>query len=506
MWKERYLFYLGVAFIAGNLSCPSANITLCAISAAISLLLFILTLLRRTAGIPIIPVALFFTLGMTGALIHEEGRLRPEDSVLLPLTTAGSVRIRGTIESSGLTKKGRPFVEISMGRERTRVYLRDKPPGGVSPSDSSAIFTEATFRPGDTLTCIVRVSAVENFSEGFDYRSYMASKGIFATCFQTRLKGGGGSRAEVLVCEAPSFRHRLWRMRRDFGGYIESRLSAANGRRGLSQENMGLVRALSYGDKGGISQDTQAAFRESGTIHLFAISGMHVGIIYAALAFLLSVLGSAPWAKSVRSVVILGVLWFYAAFAGLATSISRAVLMATVYEAGKLLGRGHNGLNALAFSAMIITSINPDSPSEVGFQLSFGAILGILLFFPSLRAIAVKEEIPVEERILEGGVGVYPLKDGGAWPKALVRVWELMMVSLSCQVFTAPLIWIYFKTYSHFSLFANLVCGSLMSVVMPMIPVSLAFSGIPFLGRCSIWILDAALTVMCRVSNVISLF
>ena len=114
-------------------------------------------------------------------------------------------------------------------------------------------------------------------------------------------------------------------------------------------------------------------------MHLLALSGLHVGLIYALLRWLLTPLGGHRVARLLRSAVILLLLWTYALITGLSASIARAVLMITLYEISGHLSGDRDGLSALAGSALLLMLFDPESPRDIGFQLSYTAVLSTWL-------------------------------------------------------------------------------------------------------------------------------
>ena len=177
-------------------------------------------------------------------------------------------------------------------------------------------------------------------------------------------------------------------------------------------------------------------------MHLLALSGLHVGLIYGLLAWLLRPLGGYRAARWVRSLLILGLLWTYALITGLSASISRAVLMITIYEVSALLSGDRDALSALAGSALLLMLLRPELPRDIGFQLSYTAVLSILLFYPWM-----KTRLQTRSRLLS-------------------RVWELLSVSLCCQATCGVFAWLYFGTFPRYFLLTTLLAIPLTTFVM----------------------------------------
>ena len=219
-------------------------------------------------------------------------------------------------------------------------------------------------------------------------------------------------------------------------------------------EEQAVFRALAIGDRVALTRDLKAAYRASGAMHLLALSGLLVGLIYALLAWLLRPLGGSRVARLLRSALVLAFLWTYAAITGLSASISRAVLMITFYEISGLLSGDRDGLSALAGSAFLLALFDPEAPRDVGFQLSYTAVLSILLFYPWLSHL-----LQTRSRLL-------------------TRVWELISVSLCCQATCGVLAWAYFGTFPRYFLLTTLTAIPLATAVMYAIAASVASAGL----------------------------
>ncbi|MBO4525764.1 MAG: ComEC/Rec2 family competence protein, partial [Bacteroidales bacterium] len=211
---------------------------------------------------------------------------------------------------------------------------------------------------------------------------------------------------------------------------------------------------LAIGDRSALTRDLRAAYRESGAMHLLALSGLHVGLIYALLRQLLAPLGGHQAARLLRSTVILSLLWAYALITGLSASISRAVLMISFYEISGHLSGDRDALSALFGSALILLLANPEVPRDIGFQLSYTAVLSILLLHPWL-----KDRLQTRSRLLK-------------------RTWELLSVSLCCQATCGVLAWLYFGTFPRFFLLTTLLAIPLTTAVMYAIAATVATSAL----------------------------
>lgn len=433
MRRELYFFAAALLFVSGNLTAEyiftftPENIRTAAAAIfllCISDLILVLTVKKR---LPWIFLTAFLLLGASGAAVHEFFRPGPASS---SLSDSRSLTLKGIISDGGLSSSGRPFLEIELENENTIIY---NIPAGVR------------WRAGDTVTASgLGCSRVENFTPDFDYRKWMERQGVFYTCFYRR-----GSALEVHSCTSPDLKFIPSRLRESFSSAVDSLLP--------SEEMAGtraVVKALAYGYQDEIPSEIEESFRQSGAIHLLAISGMHLGLFYGILSYLLAFAGNAPAVRRVRSVLIIIILWAFTIFTGCGVSILRAAVMFSIYEGGAFFGRVRSGINSMALSAIIITIADPDAPSGLSFQLSYAAMTAIFLIYPHLRAI-----LPTRKRIAG-------------------NIIDICAMTVACQITTAPIIYLHFRTFAFFSLLANLLCTPLVSIAMALIPAAFAASWI----------------------------
>ena len=421
-----FLFTAATLFVAGNLTavrlcsgCPAGSW----IPAAIALSTTVLSavMLLPCIKYPRLSILVFYMLGVSGYSCMET--MRP-DVRSSRLRDCRSIRIRGIITDGGRSSSGRPFLELSLGNENTIIYN---------------IPDTTVWMPGDTVNATVRCSRVENFTGDFDYRRYMEERGVFYTCFF-----GRNSSLEVLKNGTPPLRTLPARLRWKFSAAVDSAMPSEEMARIRA-----VVKALAYGYQDEIPAGIEESFRQSGAIHLLALSGMHLGLLYGLLLKLLALIGNSPTAKRIRSTVIIAALWAFTIFTGCGVSILRAAVMFSIYEAGVLAGRRRNGINALSLSAIIITVADPSAPSGISFQLSYAAMTAIFLIFPHLRAI-VKTRNRISGRIADA-----------------------CAMTIACQATTAPIILLHFGTFAFYSLLANLLCSPIVSIAMLLIPAVL---------------------------------
>lgn len=231
-----------------------------------------------------------------------------------------------------------------------------------------------------------------------------------------------------------------------------------------SQTTGALVKALLTGDRSDLSKEITGIFRDSGASHILALSGLHLGVLYLILTKLTSPLGNSLTARRIRSPLIICAAFFYSIMTGAAPSIVRAFLFITINETSKLLGRRRKPVNVLLAALTIQLAVKPDVIGSVGFQLSYLAMAGIFILYPKLE-------------------GIYPSTGSGRLSRLnpFRRIWNAAALSVSCQVFTGPLAWHYFRTFPKYFILTNLIALPLTSAV---IALSVATIALSFFGIC----------------------
>ncbi len=234
-----------------------------------------------------------------------------------------------------------------------------------------------------------------------------------------------------------------------------------------------VILALSLGVKDELENDLVQAFSATGSMHVLAVSGLHVGIIYLVLFQFFRRIGFQKkryrWLLAILSVSI---LWFYALLTGLSPSVLRAVTMFSFVAIGRALFRKGNIYNTLAASAFALLWFNPYLIMSVGFQLSYLAVFGIVYIQPKLY---------------------------GLWsPKYLLidKIWEISCVSIAAQLATGPLSMLYFHQFPTYFLVSNLFIIPAAFVSLLSTLVLLAVSFIPFLSQAVGWLISGFVAVV----------
>lgn len=219
-----------------------------------------------------------------------------------------------------------------------------------------------------------------------------------------------------------------------------------------------VLSALTIGYKEALTDELREDFAVAGISHVLAISGLHVGILWALLTFLFRPLDKRSGGRIVKWALITSILWGYAFIAGLAASIVRAVTMCMLIELGHIRNNSISHLNILAVTAFFMLLYNPFYLFDVSFQLSFMAVLFILLFYRPLFNL-----LQVKNRLLR-------------------YFWGVICLSVTAQWGIVPLVMHYFSNFSVYFLFTNLIVAPLIPVIMYLAAAALAFFPIPLLS------------------------
>ena len=218
---------------------------------------------------------------------------------------------------------------------------------------------------------------------------------------------------------------------------------------GLSGDELATTGALTLGYKDDIDPEVRRHFQASGAAHVLAVSGLHTGILYGLVLWLLTLGGRFKplyenrFGRCAISGVVIAVMWGYAWLTGMTPSVVRAVTMVTIFEVGRMVYRQAFSLNTIAAAAVLILAVRPTDLWSVSFQLSFAATTAIVSLTPTL-----------------------PLKEG-RWPQILKYIVGILVVSLAAQIGTLPITMYYFGQISCYFLLTNLIVLPIATVLVP---------------------------------------
>ena len=249
----------------------------------------------------------------------------------------------------------------------------------------------------------------------FDYASFMQKRGYLRSTYLEEVQHYG--RQLNLRAFTASLRKNL----------IEGFEAA-----GIKGKELAVLNAISLGDKSLLNQETRNAYAGAGAMHILAVSGLHVGIVYLIFSQLLFFLNKTTWQRWFKAVLLLLVIWGFAALTGFSPSVQRAGCMFSFIIVANALNRYTSTLNSIAAAAFILMLVNPMILFELGFQLSFAAVIGIVTMHSNIYAIW-------QPRFL-----------------LLDKAWSLIVVSITAQLATLPFVLYYFHQFPNWFLLTNL--------------------------------------------------
>jgi competence protein ComEC len=230
----------------------------------------------------------------------------------------------------------------------------------------------------------------------------------------------------------------------NFGLSIKQKIKTGFETSGLNKETAQLCTALLTGYDDEINSDTINAFAHSGTLHVLSVSGLHTGILYAVLIFLLGLVDRNKKHLFIQLIIISVALWSFALITGFSPPVLRAVIMLNLIAIGRSYYSysSQHSINILAVSAFLILIFNPLLIYDTGFLLSYSAVLGILYFEPVFTPLIHSRFTIVN------------------------KIWQLTSVSLAAQLTTLPITLFLFHQFPLWFIVSNLIVIPLCTVVM----------------------------------------
>ncbi len=285
---------------------------------------------------------------------------------------------------------------------------------------------------GDVLRFKTQMRAPANAGNPaeFDIESYYYIKGISGSAFlwndgwECVAKG-----KKTLAMHALSMRERV------VGKYREL---------GFEDDDLSLLSALTVGEKRDFSQELKESYAAAGASHILALSGLHLGIIYMLLTLLLPYRGRNRGVAVLRELAIVAALWVFAFIAGLPASVVRSAILFSLMSLGRCLRQDSSSVSSLAFAAIVMLLFSPHLLFDVGFQLSFSAVLAILLLTPHLQ-----DALKVDER-----------------DRLCRYALNLIILTFAAQLGTLPFVWYHFGVLPLYSLLTNIFVVPLAFVMI----------------------------------------
>lgn len=323
---------------------------------------------------------------------------------------------------------------------------------------------------GDSVFIKTIIKPVKpNINPGeFDYSKYLKNKCIYYTIFADSGNIYFGSNTGSIPI-------------RRMAGKIQKAIQESFRKYEMTGPELAVLTALFAGDRSLIDQETNNSYIATGAVHILSVSGMHVGILYLFISLLLGRKKRSNRIVIVRLIVLILTIWFYAFITGLSPSVIRASVMFSLFTLGKSFDRQINSYNIIAASAFLILIFNPLILFDVGFQLSYMAVLGIIYFQPRITNLFL-----------------FNTKVGN-W------IWQLTAMGIAAQLATFPLTLFYFHQFPSLFWLSNLAAVPLVWLIMMGTIIFFIFLPFTFLahGIANLvdWLVQLMNSIISRISR-----
>jgi len=307
---------------------------------------------------------------------------------------------------------------------------------------------ELSLKYGDKILISKKLQEIRNSGNpgAFNYQRYSAFRQIFHNVFLKK--------NDWLLLDGKNinpFNQFLFTARRNVLNILQKNMQGHD-------DQLAIAEALLIGYTQDLDKDLVQAYSNTGVVHIIAISGMHLALIYVMLVWIFNKMPFIRKSKIIKVIFILSCLWLFSLLTGGAASILRSAVMFSCIVIGENFGRKTSIYNSLAASAFILLCYNPYFLWDVGFQLSYLAVLGIVIFQkPIYHLLYIKN-------------------------KWVNKLWALVSVSLAAQIFTFPVCIYYFHQFPTLFLFTNIIMVPLSSLILFVEIFLIALAWMPFVG------------------------
>ncbi len=304
----------------------------------------------------------------------------------------------------------------------------------------------ASLKAGDIIDFKNPPQIIENNNNPyeFDYKHYLEKKGIYRQVYipaNSWLKTKQSKKSISIWAEQT--REKLLQIYRN---------------QPIDETEFEILSALTLGYKRELEPETKRIFSASGASHVLAVSGLHVGVLYYMITLFFGFLRKIKSGRFIFMLISISILWIYAFITGLSPSVLRAATMFSIFAIGENMNRRSNIYNLMAASAFVLLLINPNNLFDIGFQLSYAAVFGIVFLQPKLeKLIWVKN-------------------------KFLKYFWMLVTVSLAAQIATFPITSYYFGQFPTYFWLTNTFVIPAVMVLIPLGILLLFASTIPIIS------------------------
>ncbi len=366
--------------------------------------------------------------------------------------------IQGTIYQKPVLKDNSVLlpIKIHLKSNKTLSFRTQYKVNLYTTKDTNLIYL---LEPGDQIICDTWLKEIQNNNnpDEFNYKRYANGKGIFYS--------GYASTKNISF-----FKKRKSDINKTIFHIQEKCFSIFN-KNIPNKEVLGVASAILLGRKDYLDNQIRQNYINAGAIHVMAVSGLHVGIIYMALSFILRFMRSSRKLILIQFFIIISFIWFYAILTGLSPSVLRASLMFSLIHLARITRRDVSLFNTLAFVAFILLFHNPLLLYNVGFQLSFIAVSGIVYYQPVLFNLVKTNN------------------------KAIDFFSSLLSVTIAAQLVTAPLVLYYFNQFPIYFWLSNLFLTPFIFLALVLSIILICFSWSPILTKVISFLLTKCIVI-----------
>lgn len=371
-FAEVPFFRIAVTFIAGIVFYQYvAEYDLSFYLTVAALVLILGFVFYKRFGSVLLPGVVILSLTFIAAFLRADGLSKTDNNLHFTKLDCNQYLLEGRIKEVNERESGMTIVIAVKnaicegGRIRSEKYNRGKI---LITTRGKSRLTE--WIPGTEVRLIAEVNKITPPAnpKAFNYKAFMARKRIYHRAFVAE------DELEIISTDKNLFQRGIFVFRRAFIENLKNHTHKEN--------TAGILTGIVLGDKSLMDEDIHRAFRDVGAAHVLAVSGLHVGIVFSILFF-----GFKKLPDYATAILSLAGIWAFILLAGMPPSAIRAGTMFSLFSIGKLFKKRANPVNILSFCAIIHLFIEPQLAFDVGFQFSYLALLGIIIFFNKVNAI-----------------------------------------------------------------------------------------------------------------------
>ncbi len=442
-----------LAFAIGIILASNYQFPKLVVAAAILLLLVSLIILHRKFSYKLVTIFGFIStllVVLLGILVFENYNKQPD---FFENSTCSGIIMEKPQEKQNSYKT---LVQLNAYKKNDSI---------IKTKEKILVYFEKTEKPqklapGDVILIHSPIQEVKNFGNPyeFDYKTYLKHKRIYRQTYlsDTNWQTTNYQTKNIHII-SEQLRDKLLHIYRN---------------QNLGENETEILSALTLGYKRDLDPETKQVFSAAGAMHVLAVSGLHVGIIFIVFTFVFQFLRKSKTGRIVFVITSICLLWSYAFITGLSPSVLRASTMFSLLIIAININRRPNIYNTLASSAMLLLLINPNNLFEVGFQLSYAAVFGIVFLQPRLKRF------------------------WQAPNKILDFFWSLLTVSVAAQIATFPLTAFYFNQFPTFFWLTNIIVIPAVTILIPLGILLLSISTVPFLSSGVTFLIKAIINTI----------